>query len=134
MRSNVYMTSAEVNGSPLWNVALVTRSNIQVFVVDLLPRRGEVGHELPARVDVDELGEDVLVDLGAGVDRRVRRIERVRLAGQRGAQRAAVLDRLRHRRAAGEGHDEAERERGERAEDATGPGYGRSSVVPTRFA
>ena len=93
------------------------------LVVDLLPRGREVGHEIAGAVKIDELAEDVLIDLGAGVDRRDCRIEQVRLAGQRGAQRAAVLDGLRHRRAAGEGHDEAERERGESAED--GPALAR---------
>ena len=30
MRSNVYFTSSAVNVSPLWNVALSTRLNVQV--------------------------------------------------------------------------------------------------------
>ena len=98
---SVYFTSAEVNFSPLWKVALVTRLNVQVLSSICVPRGGEVGHELAGGVDVDELAEDVLVDLGAGVDRRGRRVEHVGLAGEGGAQVAAVLDVGGHRGAAG---------------------------------
>jgi hypothetical protein len=41
IRSNVYFTSAEVNFSPLWKVALSTRSNVHVvgsFCVHLVAR------------------------------------------------------------------------------------------------
>jgi hypothetical protein len=87
------------------------------LLVDLFPRGREVGHEVAGTVIIDELAEDVLIDLGAGVDRGNCRIEHIWLAGKRGPKRAAVLDGLRHRRIAGKGHGESERERCECAED-----------------
>ena len=58
--------------------------------VDLGPLGGEVGDEPALRVQVDQLAEDALIDLRAGVDGRRRRIEHVRLPGQCRAQSTAI--------------------------------------------
>ncbi|MEJ7706901.1 MAG: hypothetical protein WKF82_06195 [Nocardioidaceae bacterium] len=71
------------------------------LVVLLIPLLGEDAVEVPVGVDVDEFAENVVVDLGAGVDRRGRRVERVRLTGQSGVQEAACFGSTCSRRAAG---------------------------------
>ena len=86
MRSKVYITSADVNGSPLWNVRLGHEVEHPRRRSICFQDGGELAVERAVGVDVDELAEDVVVDLGAGVDRRGRRVERVRLAGQRAAR------------------------------------------------
>ena len=81
-------TSCAVNFSPLWNVAFGDEVERPRRGVGLRPLRREDAVELLRAGSMSiELAEDVVVDLGAGVDLRHVRVEAVRLAGQRRLQR-----------------------------------------------
>ena len=91
MRANVKATSFAVNGSPLWNVALSTRSKSHVLSSSCFHDFARPGTNWPALVHVDELVVDVLVDLERRVELGVARIHVHGLVDGGDAEHAAAL-------------------------------------------